>query len=304
MLLNEDAIAGALFANPIVRQRIVRDYALPVPGDDGSPMDFLEGIIGAFDQAPAEEPLETFSNAKVFKAAVLALGSNSRAWATFLLYRERLADLLGGYDPTSARQVDVAEVSALLPGTTSTNDAKAIRKWADLLAECEERGERYYDRVIALADMITARATGKGVELPAERLMLCVVGHLIDEPSSRWEGPRVGKLPGMRFALGSEFFRNLGWNGFKPDRHVIRLLDGWVGELVSQQADAATELVQLTGRRSRELREIVRYSLAGIAISPTRNYSRADNMIWLLGAYVETKRHTDLNGFSNRYISG
>ncbi|HTN99770.1 MAG TPA: hypothetical protein VL068_03745, partial [Microthrixaceae bacterium] len=88
--------------------------------------------------------------------------------------------------------------------------------------------------------------------------------HLIDEPPGHWDGPRVGKLPGMRFALGSEFFRNLGWNGFKPDRHVIRLLDGWIGEFVNQQADTAEALAQLTGRNTRELREIMRYSLAGI----------------------------------------
>lgn len=66
-----------------------------------------------------------------------------------------------------------------------------------------------------------------------------MVGLFIDEPPARWDCPGVGKLPGLQFALGSEFFRNLGWNGFKPDRHVIRLLNGLVGELVNQQASSA-----------------------------------------------------------------
>lgn len=41
----------------------------------------------------------------------------------------------------------------------------------------------------------------------------------------------------------------------------------------------------------------MRYSLAGIAVSPSNNYSRIDNLIWLLGAYVETKKRTDRHGF-------
>jgi hypothetical protein len=146
------------------------------------------------------------------------------------------------------------------------------------------------------------RARDQRVDLPDERLMLCVVGHLIDGAPKRWSGPRVGRLRGMRFALGSEFFRNLGWNGFKPDRHVIRLLDAWVPDIVEQQSDTAQELARLTGRGTRELRQMMRYSLAGIAISPTPNYSRTDNLIWLLGAYAETKRQTDRNGFG-RYLT-
>jgi hypothetical protein len=42
----------------------------------------------------------------------------------------------------------------------------------------------------------------------------------------------------------------------------------------------------------------MRYSLAGIAITSSANYSRTDNLIWLLGAYVETKRRTDSHGFA------
>lgn len=302
-VLDEDSIADALHADRGIRERIARDYALPAAEAAGSPLEFVNAIINSFDQAPVDDPLRPLSNNEVFKAATLALGSNSRSWATFLQSRDKLAEALGGYDPVQARFVDTEVVAALLPGTTSRGDAKAIRQWADLLAECEERGENYYDQVIALANTFAERAAGKGVELPAERLMLCVVGHLIDQPPTRWDGPRVGKLPGMRFALGSEFFRNLGWNGFKPDRHVIRLLNGWVGELVNQQTGTADALVRLAGRNSRGLGEIMRYSLAGIAISPSRNYSRTDNLIWLLGAYVETKRNTDRNGFSRRYLA-
>jgi hypothetical protein len=93
----------------------------------------------------------------------------------------------------------------------------------------------------------------------------------------------------MRFALDSEFFRNMGWNGFKPDRHVIRLLDRWAHPLVQQQSSRVNELTPLIGRNTKEFRELLRYSLAGIEITRGDNYSRADNLIWLLGAYVEKK---------------
>lgn len=298
MRLEEHAIAEKLFTEG-VRERIERDYA--VQAGASTAMEFVDMIVGGLDQHPSDL-FASRANADVFKAAVWALGSNSRSWATFLKNRDKLIDALGGLDPVRASACDMATLTALLPGQTSTGDAKAVLAWANLLADFEEREERYYDGVIALAHTIKRRAASQGVSLPDERLMLCVVAHLIDEPPKRWDGPTVGKLRGMRFALGSEFFRNLGWNGFKPDRHVIRLLNGWVGPLVEAQTVTARQLARLAGRDTKEVREMMRYSLAGIAISPSTNFSRADNLIWLLGAYVETKRSTDSHGFGH-YLS-
>lgn len=297
MQLDEQAIADKLYTSDI-RARIRRDYALEE--DAETPMQFVDQIIDGFNQHPSDL-FTSRSNADVFKAAVWALGSNSRSWATFLKFRDKLTDALAGLNPVRARDADVATLTMLLPGQTSTGDAKAILAWANRLADLEEKGERYYDAVLALADTIKDRAVRQGIDLPNEHLLLCVVGHLIDEPPKRWDGPTPGKLRGMRFALGSEFFRNLGWNGFKPDRHVIRLLDGWVRPLVEEQAGTTQQLARLTGRDTQEVREIMRYSLAGIAISPSTNYSRTDNLIWLLGAYVEPKRRTDRHGFG-RYL--
>lgn len=298
MRLDEQAIAEKLYAEG-VRIRIERDYALPAGASTA--MAFADQIVDGFDQHPSDV-FAPRSNVDVFKAAVWALGSNSRSWATFLKNRDELSDALFGLDPVRACGTDLTSLTALLPGQTSTGDAKAILAWANLLATFERAGERYYDGVIALAETIRAKAANEAIDLPDERLMLCVVGHLIDEPPKRWDGPTVGKLRGMRFALGSEFFRNLGWNGFKPDRHVIRLLDGWARSLVEEQAEIARALARVAGRDTAEVREIMRYSLAGIAIAPTGNYSRTDNLIWLLGAYVETKRRTDNHGFG-RYLT-
>lgn len=293
MLLDEQAIAEKLYTEE-VRERIERDYALKAGAPTAT--GFLDQIVDSFNQHPSDV-FAPRSNAEVFKAAVWALGSNSRSWATFLTNREKLTEALAQLDPVRARDTDLATLATLLPGQTSTGDARAILAWASLLADHDGEGTRYYDAVITLSETIKIKAAYQGIDLPEERLMLCVVAHLIDEPPKRWDGPAVGKLRGMRFALGSEFFRNLGWNGFKPDRHVIRLLDGWVQPLVEEQAETARELARLAGRDTKEVREIMRYSLAGIAISPSANFSRTDNLIWLLGAYVETKRRTDHDGF-------
>lgn len=300
MKLNEEAVAKALFDDEKVRHRVARDYG--ITNVASSALEFVEQVIRTFDQAPSQDPLAPLSNAEVFKAAVLALASNSRTWATFLNTRDHLFDALGGLEVAQARNADPVAVSKLLTGTTRNDDAAAMVKWAQLLADLDDQERNYYDGVIALAQSIKARAADNGGPIPNEHLMLCIVGHLIDEPPKRWTGPQVGKLAGMRFALGSEFFRNLGWNGFKPDRHVIRLLSTWAADLVEQQADTANRLTLLTGRNTTELREILRYSLAGIAISPSGNYSRADNLIWLLGANVETKRNGCQQG-DTRYIT-
>lgn len=287
--LNEEAVAQALFRNEKVRNRIATDYGLENPAD--SPLEFVDQVVHSFDQAPSPDPLAPLPNATVFEAAVLALASNSRSWATFLKTKSQLYDVLGGLELAEARDATPATLAKFLTGSTGNSDAGAIVKWAKLLSDLDDKGVNYYDGVIALADWIKDRATAAGIaDLPNEHLMLCLVGHLMDEPPKRWAGPRVGKLNGMRFALGSEFFRNLGWNGFKPDRHVIRLLDCWAPELVKQQEGIANRLAPLTGRKSAEIGQMMRYSLAGIAISSSENYSRTDNLIWLLGANVETKR--------------
>lgn len=289
MKLNEEAVAEALYRDKKVRCGIASDYG--IENVASSPLEFVNQVVEAFKQAPSPDPLARLSNAKVFESAVLALASNSRPWATFLKTKDQLYDALGGLELARARHADPARVEKFVPRGIGSDDAGAMVKWAKMLADLDDRGENYYDTVIALAKWIEEEAAAAGIiDFPNEHLMLCLVGHLMDGPTKKWKGPRVGKLQGMRFPLGSEFFRNLGWNGFKPDRHVIRLLSCWAPELVAQQRKTANRLAPLTGRNTAETLEMMSYSLAGIAISPSDNYSRADNLIWLLGANVEKKR--------------
>jgi hypothetical protein len=298
--LNEEAVAEALFADR-TRREIERGFGL-APQAWSDAMTFLGMLVDGFNQTPTLDPLTaTHTNSRVFEAAVDALGSNSRAWATYQAKRPEIKETLAGFDPVQAADVD-PELRPLLTEQTSGADARAMVAWAKQLTALDKQGIRYYDTVIDLAAHMRNRAQSLGVELPDELLMLCVVGHLVYGSPIQWRGPRVKTLAGMGFALGSEFFRQLGWNGFKPDRHIIRLLGLWVPELVQAQADRAADLVRLSGRDTRALRWIVRYSLAGIEISPSDNYSRTDHLMWLLGAYVEKKGRESDSGHT-RYLS-
>jgi hypothetical protein len=294
VLLDEQAVENALYSDERVRRQIEKHYGLKA--DIASAVEFVQEVVGGFNQHPSDI-FRQRSNSEVFTAAVGALASNSRNWSTYLQHRDDLTKILGNLDPQAAKTADLRTVAARLPGLTSTQDAEAILAWANILADYESRGASYYDDVIALARHMGKRAVSQGIELPDEQLMLCMVANLIHEPLRRWDGPTLFKLPGMGFPLGSEFFRNLGWNGFKPDRHIIRLLDGWVPSVVEQQVPTAQALARVSGHNAAGVRTMMCYSLAGIAISPTANYSRTDNYIWLLGAYVEKKARTDKHGF-------
>ena len=94
----------------------------------------------------------------------------------------------------------------------------------------------------------------------------------------------------MGYALTSEMLRNLRWDGYKVDRHIMRLLDRWVPDVVDACQGRAAELASLVGTRNQNLLEMLSFSLAGMAIAPDNvPRSHVDNLIWALGAYVEKK---------------
>jgi hypothetical protein len=184
----------------------------------------------------------------------------------------------------------VPTLAAFLPGQTSTRDADAILRWVILLSE----RPHYYQVIVDVANAIIARALSLEMEILQHELFLCVVecmSNPVSDPSKKW--------PGMRFALGSKFLRNLGWSGFKPDRHIKRLLGLWVPELLMEDSlphRRAVALTNIIGHRDPDLIKNLKFSLAGIEICPEGcHYSEIDNLIWMLGAYVLKKREESRN---------
>ena len=237
-------IAHRLFQNPRIKARICADYGI---GDPGTPEELAAGMVHGFGQdcqiVDASRPEVT--NQHVFRAAVLALASNNRSWSVFLRHETRLQSLLAGYDPVQtagahkAGRLQASQLEECLAGQTSSADSKAVLHWAERLSQDID----YYAAITKLRDAIASKSdVGKDEIVPT-------VAVLLGESSARMERqypppPGLGtwKMRGMGAVLRSEFLRNLHWSGFKPDRHIKRLLRMWFPEIVVAQLPRAMEL--------------------------------------------------------------
>jgi hypothetical protein len=266
------------------RERIARDYRFNVPA---TPEELSQQVLQSLGQKACANPLnQNYDNDAVFHAAVRTLGSNSRKWATFLSNEPKLNRILSGFrvEEVGRTPPNCFDLAKLLPGQTATADARAILNWAHLLS----RNQNYYASVVEASARIQNRLAEREKDDDiSHRLFMCVVAHFTN--SSR--GAQTRKWPGMGYVLGSEFLRNLHWNGFKPDRHIKRLLTRWTNDQIDVQ-QAIEQWRHVIGRKDRALSENLRLSLTGMEITPDdhkANFSQFDNLLWLLGAYVEKK---------------
>ena len=291
MKIDLDKIQDRLFEKDAVRGRILRDFGVTkVPVDAG---DFVRLIIDALKQPVATQPLaQTLTNVEVFRAAVWALGSNSRNWCDFVKTEGQLRILLEQYAPLAAiqslkrRPRLLDDIKLYLKGQTSSRDSENVLRWARLLSE----NGNFYAEIVRVGQKLQQDYGAFNNEMIDDfDLSLCMVGHFADRSCSK-----EGKFPGMSYALASEFFKNLGWSTFKPDRHIKRLFDRWFSDqaanLINQKKLGSLESLILGGRKSAELRTFLKYSLLGKTVSPVGSiFSQVDNKVWLLGKYVERK---------------
>jgi hypothetical protein len=266
------------------RERIARDYQFNVPG---SPDELSEQVLRSLDQQAFENAVnQEYENDFIFRAVVRTIGNNSRKWTTFLAMESNISRVLSNYcvEEVVKNPPKCFELAKLLPGQTATADASAVLNWAQMLSE----NHHYYANVARAAREIHQRfGECEGEHLTLNKLFLCVVAHFAD-PSRR---AKDRKWWGMGFTLGSEFLRNLHWNGFKPDRHIKRLLNRWTDGQVDV-LPAAREVQRVIRRSDAALLDNLRWSLIGMEITPDdhrANFSQFDNLIWLLGVYVEKK---------------
>ncbi len=298
MQIDIQAIKDRLFSNEAVRSRIARDFGLPDIQTDAD--EFAASVLYKLGQRPSPTPLDQkLSNAEVFRAAVRALGSNQRKWADYLGNESRIAEVLCGFDPGEASKcARVENIARWLPGQSSNADARAILEWAMLLSS----DVNYYQSIKYLGTAFRSHSLNDYNEpLTDAELLLCIVGYL-GKPSNRWAGAvhldiavrelpyRYWKTRGMGYVLASEFLRNLGWNGFKPDRHIARLFSRWLPEQGSVVLGRVRRLESLIGCTAKPLESYLKYSLTGNSVAPRDlPLSQVDNLVWLLGAYLERK---------------
>ena len=294
-----DKVIERCFSDPEIRKRICKHFGIK---DSGTAQVLASKLVKQFDQIPPKGHSweNHLDNCRVFRAAVFAIGSNSRNWATFLKYECRLKEILFGYDPAavrerlrSGRSIE-EDIKKCLPGQTVSNDSEAILDWAELLGD----GPPYYDCLIKLRREMAALPQVKDDE--AVPMVAGVLGMDLKKINKRWpppDGLRTWKAPGMGFVLACEFLRNLYWGTFKPDRHIQRLLGCWFWEGAADAEERAKELGKVIGSQSKGLIKPLQFSLLGMKVSPAdRHINKVDNLVWVLAAYVEKKgRETKTN---------
>jgi hypothetical protein len=284
-----EAVCDSLFDDPRVRVRLARDYGFAVPT---SCTELRHALVASFDQARGAGSESTLMDAReVFRAAVRALGSNNRTWSTFVRREPELRALLRDYDPAATAcalrsgALLPDSIAQCLPGQTGPADARAIAKWAQMLADAPD----YHEALLRLRDRLGS-TEARPSELPL--LTAAILGSGSSGPNGAEPpmGLKSWKAPGMGPIVASEFLRNLHWSAFKPDRHIQRLWDRWFPDLLPACHSRAQILSHFLGTRRADLGRFLVYSLLGIAVTPaTSSFTEVDNLVWALGAYVEKK---------------
>jgi len=308
--INWNNVVGSLYRHPAILAKIQAVSKAPLADDPQTVIRAL-ALTFAKDQPFGLDPLTAkWSNNEVFKAAVWAIGSNMRDWDKLLKKEVGLRTTLHNYDPSAthadviAGKITVASLAKFFPGTTQSADARAVIKWADLLAAYPN----YYQHIVTVA-RIFAGGLGGHHFLPAPyqlpELSICLACYFAGPPN-KWPGRSLlpntflttPKWPGMGCPLGIEFLRNLGWPGFKPDRHIMRLFDTWLPGHYDRNKPTSDvlRLANMIGSKKQDLLEFIHYAQLGITLSPppdTMPLTFADNLLWMLGSEVETKKVTD-----------
>lgn len=287
-----ERISVRLFEKSKIREKICRDFCIE---DTGDPMKMADSLVESLGQIPrADGGTEDLAdNRTMFRAAALALASNMRQWSRVLNRRGKFEALLEQYDPVAfSREVEadggrVCKVAKCLGGQTGRADARAIVKWATML---KNNAHYFYNLKKLKSDM---------EEEVDDCEVVPILAALLGTPTTkrmekRWPPPsgmESWKAPGMRMALASEFLRNLHWEGFKPDRHIRRLIDRWFSEVVEAKSIRAGELAhKVLASSSKDVIDGLKFSLAGMAVTPQGcSLTKVDNLVWALGAYVEKK---------------
>jgi hypothetical protein len=274
-------------------------YLTEDPAD--TPRAFADQLVTSLRRPSGGDPLgQSWTPGQVFRAAVRALGSLQSDWSAYLGIEPELQQVLLDFEPRRVADglaaepptLSLGQIENVLRGPHRRSTATRIAAWAQRLTDEPD----FYS---AIQQLGTAIAGSLGAEDRREvlpPLVLVLAGYLTGYGGRQLRAagaparhPQRWKLPGMDPALVSQFLTSLGWDGYTPDRHTTRLLDRWLGDRLERFAPRAAELVAVLGTERRDAVEIVRYSLAGLAITPDgESAGRIGTLVRLIGAEVET----------------
>ncbi|MBT4219754.1 MAG: hypothetical protein HOE26_07265 [Rhodospirillaceae bacterium] len=295
-----EQIKEFLFKDDEIRKAIIDDYDLD--GDRiRSPQDLTLQLVQALKQVAVEVPeIEKKDNAVVFEAAVLAIASSSSPWVAVQGKREVIKNHLEGYNPADVVKQNQDEnfkkqLGDLLGGQAGSKNASYVIKWAALLAD---QPEFYQDIIVKIFSEFSKQLVCFPKHLKYPMAVLCLAG-IFGNPVKQWKKLKPYKFPGMQVPIACEFLRNLGWSGFKPDRHVIRAIALWENDLKEMHGDsvekAFSHIVGLIGTTSKTIICPIKAAIYAIYATPEGvDYSEADNLLWAFISNTVNIRQKDI----------
>lgn len=250
-----------------------------LPNDDTSVGQVLEDkIIATFNRNGQEERPwipRSVNNYEVLKAAVLAIASNQRKWSEVNVEGLVKAIKNGGDDETL--RVDLE--SCLLNGAKE-KDVAAMLTWRRTLEACPRFAETVLDPIVSKFLNLPGLEDHERGLSDVEKTAL-IAARFVDAK----DGLNKKIANRMGLPLASEFFRNLGRPGFKPDIHIKALLGLWMPELRKAMNRAKWLESRYFTTKSGERKRLLAYCiLADRFTENEKDKTRADQIIWLFGS--------------------
>lgn len=281
-----EAITAALFADANRRRKIMSAYGCDEAISD--PAECAAEIVRAMGQ---DRVVEAATSDEVFRAAVRAIGSNSRQWTDYLrvereLFGDGAALTIAAWKDAVDDPVRSDTAGKLAGGWSPSRSVRWINQWAELLSS--ERRD-YFDDLWKTHAAVSFYSDSSDAPLSGDEVTLVLAARLA-HTNSQFPGAApigakaVGKAPGMGLAIAMEFLRNLGFQGFKPDRHIKRLLEGdsRTSAIIAEMDVRAREIGEMAGSCASDLRGALKVALAGLALTPEGTTpTKTDNLVWL-----------------------
>lgn len=286
------AIRKALFEQAQWSERVRKLYNIEAVL---SGSDLEKEIARLFGQRVCDPKSQCLSQNEVFEAVTKALGSNMRSWARVYNNLTEISHLLFSYSVTEVSKIEgedfeklAEQLYGLFGGQTGRRDATNILRNAQLLSQTPD----FYAYLLNVRAFIHDSIEDASASELTAGTALFIGSSGLNKKAKIKQTLHQTKLHGMGPVLASEFLRNMGWSGFKPDRHIIRLLSKWYNES-EREAIIGNRLEKFEatfGTLRKDDECFLRFSILGEMLTPQgEEVNAADQLVWLYGSLLRKK---------------
>jgi len=265
------AIAFNTFASKIREKYLTND-------DTSIGQALEDKVIAQFTRNGQEERPwlpEAVDNDQVLKAAVLAIASNQRKWSE-VDDQGLVKAIKSGHDDKTLHVC----LKVCLPGGFQEKDVAAMLTWQRTLEACPRFADTVLDPIVSEFLNLPGPEDHELGLSDVEKTAL-IAARFVDVK----DGLNKKIASRMGFTLASEFFRNLGRAGFKPDIHIKALLGLWAPEYPKAMKRATLLESRYFKSKSEERKRLLACCiLADWFTGNEKDKMRADQIIWLYGS--------------------